>query len=133
MTGEDLARAAEALVGARFRLHGRDPATGLDCLGVLTAAFAGCGRKLVLPTGYALRAPIPRDVDALAAAGGLVPAVGSVASGDVMLLHAGPGQIHCAIATAAGHVHAHAGLRRVVVTPGVPAGTILRHWRLVEG
>ena len=38
--GPALASAAEALVGARFRLHGRDPATGLAGLCVLAAALA---------------------------------------------------------------------------------------------
>ena len=33
MSAQALAEAAAALVGSRFRLHGRDPATGLDCIG----------------------------------------------------------------------------------------------------
>lgn len=133
MTGEDLARAAEALVGVSFRLHGRDPATGLDCLGVLVAAFAACGRALVVPTGYRLRMQEPRGMDALAAAAGLAEAEGAIEPGDVMMLRVGPGQYHAAIAVRAGHVHAHAGLRRVVLTPGMPAATVLRHWRLARG
>ena len=50
-----LARAARALVGARFRLHGRDPATGLDCVGLVAAALAAMGRRVPAPAGYALR------------------------------------------------------------------------------
>lgn len=100
---------------------------------MLVAAFAACGRALILPTGYALRADPPRGLDALATAGGLGEAAGAIVPGDVLLLRVGPTQHHCAIATHAGHVHAHAGLRRVVVTPGTPACPILRRWRLVEG
>lgn len=133
MTGEDLALAAEALVGARFRLHGRALATGLDCLGVLVAAFAACGRALALPTGYTLRLQEPRGMDALAEAAGLAEAEEAIEPGDVLMLRVGPGQYHAAIAVCAGHVHAHAGLRRVVLTPGRPAGTLLRHWRLIRG
>jgi hypothetical protein len=29
---DDLANAAAGFLGVRFRLHGRDPATGLDCI-----------------------------------------------------------------------------------------------------
>ena len=38
-----LARAAAGCLGVRFRLHGRDPATGLDCLGLLGAALVATG------------------------------------------------------------------------------------------
>ena len=55
MTGEDLARAALGLKGAPFRLHGRDPATGLDCIGLFAVAMARAGRPVALPNGYALR------------------------------------------------------------------------------
>ena len=37
-TGEALATAAEQLIGIPFRLHGRNPETGLDCVGVVAAA-----------------------------------------------------------------------------------------------
>jgi cell wall-associated NlpC family hydrolase len=40
-----LATAAETLVGSRFRLHGRDPETGLDCVGVVAAAMAAIGQS----------------------------------------------------------------------------------------
>ena len=55
MTGADLARAAEALIGAPFRLHGRNAATGLDCIGVVTAAFVACGRETGSLPAYGLR------------------------------------------------------------------------------
>ena len=97
---------------------------------MLTAAFAACGRALPLPTGYALRAPVPAEVEALAAAGGLAAATAPLAPGDVVLLRVGPAQHHCANVVPAGHVHAHAGLRRVVLTPGAPTCPILRRWRL---
>ncbi|MFH7191577.1 hypothetical protein ACHWGL_32290, partial [Klebsiella pneumoniae] len=40
--------------------------------------------------------------------------VAEAAAGDVLLMAAGPGQIHLGIRTAGGFVHADAGLRRVV-------------------
>jgi hypothetical protein len=44
-------------------------------------------------------------------------------------MSAGPQQIHLGIRTAAGFVHAHAGIRRVVETPGTPAWPILAAYR----
>lgn len=116
-------RAALALVGARFRLHGRDPLTGLDCVGVAALA-AG----VEAPSGYALRGG---DVGAVAARierAGLVQ-VKEAWPGDVMLLRPGPGQLHLAIKTGRGFVHADAALRRVVERPGAPEWEILGLWR----
>ena len=132
MSGLDLAIAAEALVGARFRLHGRDPATGLDCIGVFSAAMAGTGQVVVPPNGYAMRL---RDIAAfrpLATDFGFAETSGQVLPGDVLMFAVGPVQFHLGIAARGGLVHAHAGLRRVVLGPvgtdWQPAG----HWRLFE-
>lgn len=131
MTGEDLARAAEELAGVPFRLHGRDPATGLDCVGVVAAAFAACGRRPRKPHGYGLR---NRAVDgwlALAEDAGLVNAQGGQRPGDVVLVRPGPGQHHLLVVLAGDRfVHAHAGLRRVVIQPGPLSWPIERRWRL---
>jgi len=131
MTPRRLAREAEALVGSPFRLHGRDPATGLDCLGLLAAAMARAGRPIALPTGYSLRvsrldAWMPDPLTC-----GLRPAKGRFAPGDVVLLQPGPAQFHLAISDRSlGWVHAHAGLRKVVRDAALPLGAIIHHWRL---
>lgn len=131
MTGLALAGAAEALIGTPFRLHGRDPLGGLDCIGLLGAALGQIGHPLTLPTGYPLRL---RKLDGWLpdlTACGLVAAQLPVVPGDIVLLRLGPAQIHLAIAgLAGGWVHAHAGLRRVVQQATRPAGPILHHWRL---
>jgi murein DD-endopeptidase / murein LD-carboxypeptidase len=118
----DAVRAARAVLGARFRLHGRDPATGLDCVGLAALATG-----LEAPTGYALWSG-----DASAAAAWLdarLTRVGQAGPGDVMLLRSGPGQLHLAIRTETGFVHADAGLRRVVERPGAPPWPIVASWR----
>lgn len=125
--------AAETLIGAPFRLHGRDSRNGLDCIGVFAAAMARMGRPVEVPNGYALRL---RDIAAfrpLAAQFGFAEATGEPRPGDVLMFAVGPVQFHlCIAATRAGFIHAHAGLRRVVLGPiGAdwrPAG----HWRLIE-
>lgn len=130
--GLALARAAERLVGCRFRLHGRDPATGLDCLGLAGAALAGLGRRVDLPTGYALRTGTWPAMARLAAAHGLVPATGADRPGDLWLTRPGPGQLHLALlGTVPDHlIEAHAGLGRVVVSPRLAGCHPLARWRL---
>ena len=106
--------AARALVGARFRPHGRDPKGGLDCVGV-----AGRVYGVPVPSGYALRGgDVGRVIAAIEFTG--FRRVNGRASGDLLLMAMGAAQLHLAIWTGTGMVHAHAGLRRVVETPGEP-------------
>jgi cell wall-associated NlpC family hydrolase len=131
MTGHQIAAAAEALAGTPFRLHGRDPATGLDCVGVLAAALSSAGHPVRLPNGYTLRNRSLLDTWPVAQLCGLGPASGIMVSGDVLICRVSPCQFHIAIAVSGGSfVHAHAGLRRVVVTPGPVPWPIVQHWRL---
>lgn len=133
MMGLRLARAAEALVGTPFRLHGRDPATGLDCIGLFAAAMATAGRDIAVPTGYPLRVRRLEGWLPDPASCGLCPAQGGVEAGDVLLIAPGPCQLHLLIAGASGGwIHAHAGLRRVVEDKLRPAGHLIHHWRSVE-
>ena len=126
-----LARAAETLEGTPFRLHGRDPATGLDCIGLLGAAMARAGQPICLPSGYPWRLrdlsrwlPSPQSC-------GFSVARSAVRPGDCVILQPGPAQFHLAIALRDDRwIHAHAGLRRVVISAELPAGPIAAHWRL---
>lgn len=131
MSGEALARAAEALVGTRFRLHGRDPATGLDCLGVLACALAAIGRATPLPDDYRLRSRLPRDMVARAAGCGFVATTGPVLPGDVLIVRPSACQLHFIVAATGGRfIHAHAGLRRVIACASLPVWPVAGHWRL---
>lgn len=130
LTPTTLAEAAQGLVGAPFRLHGRDPATGLDCVGVLAAALHACGVNVELPSGYRLRMgsidawlPAPDSL-------GFAASTGPVEPGDVVMQKLGAAQFHLAIAVDdAAWIHAHAGLRRVVRTSALPQGPVVHHWR----
>ncbi len=125
------AAAAQSLVGCRFRLHGRDPDTGLDCVGVLAEALRRAGRPGVLPVDYNLRTrDVARAYD-IAPQLGFAPTTGPTRLGDVALIQVGPCQHHFAVACDGGtFVHAHAGLRRVVHSPVLPTGTVVGQWRL---
>jgi cell wall-associated NlpC family hydrolase len=127
-----LAAAAQCLIGAPWRLHGRDPDHGIDCIGLFAAAMARAGAPVVLPSGYPLRLT---RIDAWLPDPGLLgfgAATGAAEPGDVLMICPGPAQFHLAIAAAGlpvSWIHAHAGLRRVVQTPALPAGPIHGHWR----
>lgn len=135
--GARFATAAEALIGCRFRLHGRDPDTGLDCVGVVGCALSSSGVRPVVPGGYGLRNLSVNQWLPLAEQSGLVPANDPLQRGDIVLVDLAHSQHHLAIVLDAQHVvHAHAGLRRVVRQPLDPAWHVRAQWRiptLLEG
>lgn len=127
--GERAAAAAGALVGARFRLHGREPETGLDCVGLAALAWRAGGHAGPTPGGYRLRGG---DADTVARAlGGRAVRCDGTAPGDLLLFRAGPGQLHLGIRTAAGLVHADGALGRVVERPGDAPWPLVAAWRMV--
>jgi hypothetical protein len=127
--GDQVAAAALAAVGVRFRLHGRDVAGGLDCVGLVAHALAQAGwRGGAVPTGYALRGGDRGRVAALLDAA-LARCTGD-AAGDILLAVPGPGQLHLASRTARGIVHADAQMRRVVERPGAVPWPLIGAWRM---
>lgn len=123
MTDAEIVAAARACVGARFRLHGRSVARGLDCVGVVALAYGLAG----VPAGYAMRGGDRQAIVAAIEAHRL-HATTNDRPGDLLLLGAGPFQHHLAVRTSGGFVHADAGLRRVVETPGEPCWPLFGRW-----
>lgn len=110
---------ARALIGTRFVAQGRDPAIGLDCVGLALLAYgidpravrddyrlSGAHRAAILDfAGVAFRrVPRPRR-----------------RAGDLLLLRPAMAQWHLAIWSGSGLVHADIVSRRVVERPGAPA------------
>lgn len=138
--------AARGAIGVRFRLHGRDPAYGLDCVGLAALAIGAGGGQTLIPTGYALRSGDSDAAAAMIEGAGLIRAdhcqpstqpSTQVASqpGDLLLCRAGPGQLHLVIDSGApggGFIHADAQLRRVVERPGPLPWPVIGRWRLVQ-
>lgn len=113
----DYAARARSLVGVRFRPQGRGP-EGFDCVGVILATFGIPANEA--RSNYALRGEQLDELREGLARHFRKVSKRAVASGDVLLLQASDDQPHLAIRTDRGFVHAHAGIRRVVETPGLP-------------
>jgi cell wall-associated NlpC family hydrolase len=123
--------AARTIVGVPFRAQGRDPRYGLDCVGLVWAAYAAVGCALPAPTDYPLRGwRRGRIVAALMTAG--FRAVSDRADGDVALIGLSAGQHHLGVIGPASMVHAHAGLRRVVESPSDDVMRAAARWRLEQ-
>ena len=56
---ERMVFAARAMIGAPFRLHGRNPPTGLDCIGLALRVLEQAGHKRLgggmIPAAYSVR------------------------------------------------------------------------------
>ena len=126
--------AARQAIGVRFRLHGRDPAFGLDCVGLVALAVRAGGGPAIVPTGYALRSGDGDAACVMIDAAGLIRA-SDPQPGDVLLCRAGPGQLHLVIDSGGpggGIIHADAQLRRVVERPGPPPWPVIARWRVPQ-
>lgn len=107
---------ARDLIGVRFRPQGRSAVEGVDCVGLVLLAYAlpgDIGRR-----DYRLRGGSKREL--LTALSGPFRRVARtrVRTGDLLVLEPGPGQLHLAIRSDRGLIHADAGLRKVVERPG---------------
>lgn len=122
----DYAGRARALVGTRFRPQGRG-SHGLDCIGLVLAAFdlpASAVRR-----DYRLRGDHRDEIEQGLNRHFRRTRTAQPSPGDVMLMAAGAGQLHLGVQTDAGFVHAHAGIGRVVETPGRPEWAVLGIYR----
>jgi cell wall-associated NlpC family hydrolase len=124
---------AQDLIGVPFRLHGRDPASGLDCVGLIVAAYRQAGFPVNgVPERYRLCGPELAAARDWLRACGAMPVSDAVKAGDIALTDLGEGarrQLHLLLLGPGGAIHAHAGLRRVVWTPIVP-GVLVGRWRV---
>ena len=124
-------RAALDLIGIPFSLHGRSVESGLDCVGLVGHCLSAVGKKSAVPADYRLRGQYADRAcayfDDLQFS---QVSDASVVAGDILLLEPGARQIHLAVVTPKGAVHAHMGLGRVVVTPLPLPWRIIAQWRL---
>jgi cell wall-associated NlpC family hydrolase len=123
----DYAERARALLGVRFRAQGREAATGVDCAGLAILAF-GLEREM-FRRDYRLRGEHRRELAAVVIEHFRRVSRRRRQPGDLLLLQVAPEQLHLAIVTPNGFVHADAGLGKVVETPGTPPWRVLAAYR----
>jgi murein DD-endopeptidase / murein LD-carboxypeptidase len=113
-------------LGVSFRLHGRLPDIALDCIGL-----AGHAAEFPVPSDYALRGDFEPRISAFLEQVGFAACEPNTpeAAGNIVLAQTAPNQLHIMIAVQGGFVHAHAGLRRVVLMPVPGPWPILRRWQ----
>jgi len=131
LRADKIVAAARTLIGAPFRLHGRSADTGLDCIGLVALALERAGHRTVralTPMAYSIRGGTVEAVSVGLRQAGL-RSVRRATPGDLILIQAGVAQFHLMIASDCGHIHAHAGLGRVVEMPGVSPLPVIGRWR----
>ncbi len=116
---------ARALIGRRFRLHGRDPASGLDCVGLIVCACPAIAHP---PDGYALRGGSEAGFAAMFVANAMKRREGAPCAGDILLLQPSAAQFHLGIWSGESLIHADGVLRRVVETPGALSWPLASAW-----
>ena len=115
---------ARSFIGTPFRLQGRGR-DGLDCVGLIILAH---GIEDDAPDNYGLRGFDRAAAEALLGRHFERRHTETPEPGDVVLLLPGRAQLHLGHWTGSGLVHAHAGLRRVVETPGPLTHPIASLW-----
>lgn len=121
------AERARVLVGIPFRPQGRAPELGLDCIGLILCVF-GLPENLVR-CDYRMRGDHRGEMLAELAKHFRRIAQAQRRIGDVLLLQVARDQLHLAIVTAEGFVHADARRGKVVETPGLPPWPIVAAFR----
>jgi murein DD-endopeptidase / murein LD-carboxypeptidase len=110
----DFVAAARACLGARFRLQGRHPETGLDCIGLIIWSARQCGLTLPDAQDYILTDnPVRLDVALLAAPITSIDPANLVAGDFARLLSNGQ-PLHLAICGGGTLIHADIRCRKVV-------------------
>jgi murein DD-endopeptidase / murein LD-carboxypeptidase len=106
--------AARTCLGARFRLQGRHPDTGLDCIGLVVWSARQCG--IIVPDAHDyLLSDNPARLDAGLLAAPIFPIdTADLASGDLVRLLSHGQPLHLAIYGESSLIHADIRCRKVV-------------------
>lgn len=123
----DIVSRARALTGSPFRPQGREPSSGLDCVGLILRTFAIPADEV--RRDYRLRGRYRAEVEKTLTHRfrRVTPKHGR--AGDLLLCAIAPDQLHLAISCGGSFVHADARLRRIVETPGDPPWPVIAVYR----
>lgn len=123
----DHAERARALVGVGFRPQGRSAQAGLDCVGLVLATFEIA--DAAIRRNYRLRGDYRAEIETSLSEHFRRVRPSKQRPGDVLLLSVASDQLHLAVRTDSGFVHADAKVGRAVETPGVPKWRIAGVYR----
>lgn len=130
----EFASAAERLAGVRWRKHGRDPLSGLDCAGLPAAAAAAVGLQLQDTLDYDAGMPDPDLVRSFCARNGDPFGWDEMGEGRIGLCRwrSSEGARHLVVMLSGRRIaHVDAMVRRVVVVPaGWLDGRLVATFRL---
>lgn len=126
-TGTAIVHRARALVGVRFRPQGRDPRVGVDCVGLVMLVYAV--GEVAVRRDYRLRGRHLEELKTELSGRFRRLSPARRRAGDLLLCRVSAEQAHLAISCGDSFVHAHAGLGKVVETPGDPPWQILAAFR----
>ncbi len=129
-----IAKMAMELCGTKYRLHGRNAEHGLDCVGLAARCLSSADLVCDVPNGYSMRGGSAQQISEVMTLAGffVLPSGARLREGDIALVRPGPVQWHLMIRTDCGFVHAHAGLGKVVLTPGEAQWPIEMVFRIGE-
>ena len=129
IAGDAIAARAMTQIGTGFRLHGRTPGIALDCVGLVAYAI-GVGQ---VTQCYSLRGAKLKFILSYMDSIGLYVSVpfDCIGNGDVAIVACSSHQFHLMVRAADGWVHGHAGIRKVVHTPGASPWPIVAVRRMI--
>lgn len=122
----DYVARARALVGCAFRPQGRNPALGLDCVGLTLQVYAMEGE---FRRDYRLRGDHRRELDLALHAFFRRISRPRCRAGDLCLWAVAPDQFHLGVQATGSFIHSDAALGRVVETPGAASWRLIRVYR----
>jgi len=128
---QEIETRAISQIGVPFRLHGRRPGTALDCIGLAAYALFGEKNNRSIPVGYRFRGDhvgwLESELQHFDLR--LLTDGQRREAGDLLVFHVAARQLHLGILTSRGLVHAHAGLKRIVLAPSSSPWPVIGHWR----
>ena len=129
LTGDAIAVRAMTQIGTPFRVHGRTPDIALDCVGLVAFAIGAGG----VIKDYSLQGVKLEFILSYMDSIGLcfLDRATRICDGDVAIAACSAQQFHLMIRAADGWVHSHAGLRKVVHTPGASPWPIVAMRRMI--
>ena len=129
LEAKEIAARAMDQINTPFRIHGRTPGVALDCVGLVAYAI---NAKNILKN-YSLKGITLTTILSYMDKSGLrrPKHMGRICEGDVAIVACTPQQFHLMIHAASGWVHSHAGLRKVVHTPGESPWPIMAVYRMI--